>query len=141
MCYSAVTCPPPENGTASYVFAQRNIYFYGEFASFLCEEGSQMSGSTHFQCLETGKWSDSPPNCCKRQPRLAFIKKPLDFIDKSECVSFTWIKEEFLILQKFKTSFLKAWIFKLSGNKSKFKIPTIVFVVTKFSERNPVRYC
>ena len=64
---SEVECPTPEKGRNSTLRTLQSKYTYMDKVEFQCDEPYPMvyCGSLNLTCLETGVWSDHPPDCCK----------------------------------------------------------------------------
>ena len=63
----AISCPTPGPGVGASLHSPKLFYDYTEMANFRCHDNKSdvICGNLSLTCLESGKWSDSPPTCCK----------------------------------------------------------------------------
>ncbi|XP_028973250.2 sushi, von Willebrand factor type A, EGF and pentraxin domain-containing protein 1 isoform X3 [Esox lucius] len=60
-CTEPVKCENP--GAPEFGNRDGNNFLMGSEVIFTCEEGYELIGSSHVQCLETGSWSSPFPHC------------------------------------------------------------------------------
>uniref|UniRef100_A0A674AJS6 Sushi, von Willebrand factor type A, EGF and pentraxin domain-containing protein 1 n=1 Tax=Salmo trutta TaxID=8032 RepID=A0A674AJS6_SALTR len=67
-CTEPVKCENPE--APEFGYRDGSNFLMGSEVVFSCEEGYELIGSSHVQCLETGSWND-PPRSCICSPALS----------------------------------------------------------------------